>query len=165
MVEWWGRNWAQGNWGDLASLASLFITLIGFLITFWNLRKTRTEVKRIRSLFYSIDTLTELSATLAMMDELKFQHRKGEWDVILPRYSELRRKLVLIRNSDLPFTDFHQQVLQDTVTLLKSMEEDVEAALAHQSRYPDYSRLNRSLSEQMDQLAVVLAAFKRMAGG
>jgi hypothetical protein len=98
-------NWITENHiGDLASLAGVIISFIGFVVTVWNVRRSKSAAERAevaaneaRRVIRFYETVSEFSAAIAIMEELKRLHRLGATDVLLDRYAALRKALITVR--------------------------------------------------------------------
>src|SRR5262245_4673067 len=92
------------QWADLATLAGLVVSLLGFGLTIrgvW-IAKTASEAARdavtaaAKTLAHH-DMIADLSSATVIMDEIKRLQRHGSWAILPDRYSELRRRLVAIK--------------------------------------------------------------------
>jgi len=98
-------NWiAENHVGDLASLAGVAISVGGFIVTVWNVRRTRSAAERAeaaaneaRRVVRGYETVSEFSAAIAIMEEVKRLHRAGQIDMLLERYAALRKVLIGVR--------------------------------------------------------------------
>src|SRR3954451_18288780 len=97
--------------GDLASIAGVAISIIGFIITVVNVRRSKSAAERAeaaaneaRLLVRSYETVADFSAAIAIMDEIKRLHRTGQLDMLLDRYAALRKVLIGVRRLS-PMTD------------------------------------------------------------
>src|ERR1035441_1033775 len=97
------RAFFAENWGSIA-------TVLGFVVTIWTLVRTKTAAVAARQAAEAtkaqlsrVDTMTEFSSAIAIMDEIKRLHRVRAWELLPDRYSILRRLLASIQtlNPDL----------------------------------------------------------------
>jgi hypothetical protein len=163
-------TWA-GEWGDLASVADLFLSIFGFALTIfgvWRSKKSaqRAEeaVERMRKVILRSDTIADFSAVLTVMEEIKRLHRVNAWHLLPDRYSLLRRKLVTIRTANAGFSEEHQTALQSAVQHFTSIEQRVERSLASNTAPPNAAKLNQIVSAQIDRLEEVLTTLKANIG-
>lgn len=101
------------------------------------------------------ETVADFSATIALMDEIKRLHRAGQLDMLPDRYAALRKALIGIRKLSPSLDDEQDKVLQGAITTLSTTENAIEKAIASRSS-PDFVRLNRLFSREIDDLHAVL---------
>jgi hypothetical protein len=85
-----------GAWGDLASLAGLALTIWAVLKAKKAAEQARDAAQQVKERIASLDTLADVSAAIAILDEIKRLQRLGAWQVVLDRYSILRRHLIRV---------------------------------------------------------------------
>src|SRR3954465_4550308 len=90
--------------GDLASIAGVVISVIGFVATLVNVARSRSAAVRAeqaanaaRRMIRSYEGVAELSATVTLMDEIKRLHRAQQLGMLPDRYATLRKALIGIR--------------------------------------------------------------------
>jgi hypothetical protein len=97
--------------GDLASIIGVFISIIGFIVTIFNVLRSKSAAKqaeqaalKIREDIKRIDIVAEISAAKGAIDEIKRLQRQEAWEILPDRYSALRTLLISIKSSnpDLP---------------------------------------------------------------
>ncbi len=71
------RHWAA-QWGDLASIAGLGLTIVGFVVTIVGIRRSRAAAEAAQlaaeatqASIAQYDAIADLSAATAIMDEIK----------------------------------------------------------------------------------------------
>ena len=166
ILDWIGAN----HVGDLASVAGVAISIIGFFVTVWNVRRSKSAAERAevaaneaRRLVRSYETVADFSAAITIMEEIKRLHRTGELDMLLDRYAALRKVLIGVSRVS-PLIDPEQsRKIQSAITTLGTLENLIEGCRANQSP-PDFVRLNRLLSRDIDNLHAVLVDMQ-IAGG
>jgi hypothetical protein len=148
--------------GDLASIAGLIISVIGFIATLWNVRRSRRAAERAeasaneaRLLVRTYQSVADFSAAIAIMEEIKRLHRTGQADMLLDRYAALRKVLVGVRRLSLMIDDEKDQLIQSAIATLTSIEGVVERSRA-EGTTPNFVRLNRLLSKEIDGLHSIL---------
>ena len=94
IIQWITEN----HVGDLASIAGIFITIIGFCVTLWNVWRSRSAAERAemaaneaRRMIRSYETVAEFSSAITLMEEIKRLHRSRQLDMLPDRYSALRK--------------------------------------------------------------------------
>jgi hypothetical protein len=95
---------AKNHLGDLASLAGVAISIVGFGATLWNVRRSKSAAERAeaaaneaRRAMRTYQTVADFSAGIAIMEEIKRLHREGRIDPLLDRYAALRKALIGVR--------------------------------------------------------------------
>ena len=152
--------------GDLASIGGVAISIIGFLITVWNVRRSKSAAERAeaaandaRRMIRGFETLSDLSAAIAIMEEIKRLHRVGQIDPLLDRYATLRKTLTDVRKMSPSVNQAMDQTIQSAITTLATMEMVVERARAAHTR-PNFVQLNQLLSQEIDELHEVFVDMK-----
>jgi hypothetical protein len=153
---------AENRVGDLASLAGVAISIGGFIVTIWNVRRSRSAAERAeaaaneaRRVMRGYQTVSDFSAAIAVMEEIKRLHRVGQIEPLLDRYAILRKALVGVRKLAPSLTQAMDREIQAAITTLATMEDVLERASSEGSS-PDFPELNRLLSRDIDRLQVIL---------
>ncbi len=111
----------------------------------------------------SYETVADFSAAIVIMEEIKRLHRTGQLDMLLDRYAALRKTLIGVRRLS-PMTDESKETLiQSAITTLSTIEGVVEKSRAD-GTLPNFVRLNRVLSNDIDRLHAVLVDMTISAG-
>lgn len=160
-------NWITENHiGDLASVAGVIISLIGFAVTVWNVRRSKSAAERAEAAAHEArrgiriyETVSEFSAAIAIMEELKRLHRLRASDMLLDRYSALRKALITVRRLSPSMDEGIGTKIQNAVTSLAVMEHQLETSRSRGSS-PDFVRLNRVLSRDIDELHAILVEMR-----
>ena len=77
-------EWVESNSvGDVASLVGVCISLIGFAVTLWNVRRSRTAAQRAeeaarktRRSIRILESVYDFAAAISMLEEIKRLHRE-----------------------------------------------------------------------------------------
>ena len=95
------KYYVTHNIGVFVDIFGLLLTIIGFAITIFGVFRAKGAAQRadeatrnLKSMMLRIDTVADLSAAMAVMDELKRLHRDDDWTLLPERYSTLRRTLI-----------------------------------------------------------------------
>lgn len=90
------RNWAA-NWGDIASVVGLLLTVLGFVVSIVSILRTKSVAEGVRSAVGQVSkqlaqkgAISDLASAISTMDELKRLQRSSAWAALPDRYSELR---------------------------------------------------------------------------
>lgn len=157
--------------GDFASIVGLIVALIGFAITIINVIKSRQasdaaseSVARVREDLKRMETVSDFSAALASMEDIKRLHRDNAWQLLPERYSNLRKLLISIRQDRHNLSDDDKAKIQSAITKLSTMENNVDKHL-HVDEYKiDIPKINSIITRQIDQLNVVLVRLRNDIG-
>jgi hypothetical protein len=154
---------AKYHLGDLASIAGLMVSVIGFFVTIaqvWrSVRASELAQKAAESAKSSIlafETAVDIGSAIERLEELKAAHRQDEW---LPkRYAELRRKLIDVRTVG-KLNELQGEKIQAAVVDLRDMEDAAERFHRTGTSKPN-TKLNGRIAHHIDELTVVLAQLK-----
>jgi hypothetical protein len=160
-------TWVSGNKiGDLASIAGVVISLVGFAVTIWGVIRskdaaTRAEqaAKDTRDKIRLLDTVVDFSAAISTLEEVKRMHRSNEWALLPERYAAIRKLLISLRTSGPPLTDEQNVTIQGALANLREMEAHVERARESQT-VPKSAKFNVLVSTDIDNLLTVLNELK-----
>ena len=162
----------EQHWGDVASVAALVVTIVGFVVTIWNVVRSRgaaekaeEAARRARDTMQHFDTIAEVSGAVVTMEEIKGLHRNKEWHVALYKYDQLIKKLIAIRESDLPLPDDHRASMTGAIVQLRGICKKLERCVEGPSPPPNVAKLNDILSNQADTLAEVFSKIRSTSGG
>jgi hypothetical protein len=155
--------------GDLASIAGVAISVVGFGVTLWNVSRSKSAAERAeaaaneaRLLMRSYQTVADFSAAIAIMEEIKRLHRTGQLDVLLDRYAALRKILIGVRKLAPSVDEAMENQIQSAITTLATMEDLIEKCRSDGTS-PNFVRLNRLLSRDIDALHSVLVDMTAIA--
>jgi hypothetical protein len=161
------RTWAT-QWGDIASVLGVLLTILGFTATIIGVWRSKSAAEQAseaaaatRQSMAHYDAIADLSSATAIMDEIKRLQRYRAWAVLPDRYSELRRRLVTIKASNVQVTETQRQTLQATVETFADLERRIEHAVAVNTAPPNPAKLNDIVSAQIDEVQVVLLSLQR----
>jgi hypothetical protein len=161
------QNWAA-QWGDLASVVGLLVSLIGFAITIAGVRRAKGAAEQARQAAIATresiahyDAIADLSAAMTMMDEIKRLQRHAVWAALPDRYSDLRRRLITIRNSRAHLSEVQRESLQLAIEEFAEFERTADRA-AMTGRSPrDLLKLNETVSVRIDEVHALLLSLQR----
>jgi hypothetical protein len=159
-------NWIVSNHlGDFASIAGIFITIIGFIITINSIMKSRNAVAKVRQDISKIDITTQLSSTIAIIDEIIRLQREAAWDVVQDRYRQVRRSILEIKMIDLPMVKSLQPDLQDSIAQIKAIENLLmKSKLSQTMLEPKLPVIHVVLTNTSDRLTELLQSIKTEIG-
>lgn len=167
-VAWIPEGLAQfwwDHWGDLASVAGLIISIVGFWLAVRAARQAKDAAEKAWQAVVRSETIADFSAAITIMEEIKRLHRfPGAWPVWLERYSALRQTLLSIRGANPGLSNKDKAAIQGALQHCANFESEVEGALASHEDLPGPAQMNRILSKQVDKLSEILAILKRDIG-
>jgi len=152
------------NAGDVASIIGLSIVVIGFAITIFTLWRTKRVVIKVREDIAWTDTVQELAAVQAAMEEIKRLHRTKSWELLPERYSALRKSLISIRGANPDLSDGHKMILQKGIQHFAGLERQVERSIMTGEELPNVAKLNNIVSNQLDSIQEVLVEIRKRIG-
>lgn len=161
MISWIISN----HLGDLASIVGIFITIIGFLITIINVIKSKNAVIKVRQDISKMDIVTELSSTIAAIDEIVRLQRESAWTVVQDRYGQVRRSILEIKMINLPSVTSVQSKLQDSISQLRQIEHFLmKSKLSQVELEPKLPIIHNILTSTSDRLTELLQSIKNEIG-
>ncbi len=97
--------------GDLASLSGLLITVVGFGLALWRIRKSeraadqaRRAADSVRQQILEMNAVQGLNDAMRTLEDIRRLHRIKAWPVLPDRYTSLKRDLIAIRGRTPSFT-------------------------------------------------------------
>ena len=152
--------------GDLASVAGVAISVIGFLVTIIGVFKSQGAAERAeqaaketRESIRLLDSVVDFSSAISTLEEIKRMHRQGNWALLPDRYATIRKLLIALRNSGEALTDAQGAVIQSALVNLRSIEAQVERSLRNADTLKP-ARFNALISDDVDNLVAVLTQLK-----
>jgi hypothetical protein len=160
------------NWGNIASVLGLFVSVFGFYYALIGLRESRDAsvnaknaavraeeaARSTRDRIYIAETIANCSAAISILDEIKRLQREASWTLLLERYSAVRR---ILQGIDPQVSDSHRVILQGALTQLGDLETKIDKVVISGKTPPNITRLNEVVSRQSDKLYEVLMALKQ----
>lgn len=146
---------------DWASIIGLLVSIVGFILTVWNVRESKAAAVLAREASEAArdevlrgNAIFDLAKAVTTMEEIKRLQRQGAWLVLPDRYSSVRTALTSIRASKPDLSDDGNAAIQGAVSQFRALEKKVESANAS----GDYtslkvSTLNDIVSQQIEKLS------------
>jgi hypothetical protein len=139
----------------------LVITIIGFALALWRIRKSQTAAEQARNIAESVrdqilqmNAVQELHTAIRNLEDLRRLHRSKAWSSLPDRYTSLRMELIAIRGRTPTLTTEQRSSIQSAIQQLSNLEDEIENAIA-ENRDPA-PRLIITVSKQIDRLAILL---------
>ncbi|HEV2200600.1 MAG TPA: hypothetical protein VGR73_12325 [Bryobacteraceae bacterium] len=149
------------HWGDLASVVGLVIVIWASLSAKNAAEQARGAARQVKDRIATLDTLADVSAALAIMEEIKRLQRAGAWQVALDRYSTLRRHLVRIEQINPALTGAQRQNVARSIVQLRTVEAKVESGISAGAADLNLADVNLVVSREIDRMERVMIAIKQ----
>ncbi len=161
----WTRNhqggsvaWIEDNWGNLASAVGLGVSVIGFGIAIYQIRRSRAAAvaareaaQEARAALARNLTIADLTRVRERIQSIKDLHVSQQWQRAWDRYQDIRELLVEIRTRHQNLTASQRRIIQNAIRQIRAMEEAVQTTLIDNSR-PDMREFNQMLSNVQSTL-------------
>ena len=161
---------ANNHLGDLASIAGVVISIIGFIIAIWNILRSKSAAERAQKAaeethgaIRKYETVSEISAAVTKMDEIKRLQRAGNIEHLPDRYADLRKILITVRSLAPELTDGQQTIIQEALTTLTSVEAHIDKCNA-KGLPLNIAKINKLISQDEDALQAVLVDLRNQIG-
>ena len=156
------RDVLATHWGDVASLAGLALTIWAVLKAKKAAEQARDAAQQVKERIAGLDTLSDVSAAITIMDEIKRLQRLRAWPLVLDRYSVLRRHLVRIEQLNAGLTEEQRTQIARSIAQFRIIEAKVErATVTDQLAQIDSAAFNRTISDRIDELEGIMTAIKQ----
>lgn len=160
-------NFFAENWGNLASVAGLVVSLVGFAIAIWQIRRSRNAADAAREAAVEARaaigrnlTIEDIARASESIQSLKDLHQSESWERALDRYPVVRRMLIGIRERHPRLMNAQDTALQNAIGQLGIMEARLKAAIRDQ-RPPLTAHFDTILSEAQAALDEAGAQLQR----
>lgn len=157
--------------GDLASMAGLLVSVVGFALTIWGVMRSKGAAERAeqaaaetRQTIRLLDTVVDFTTAIGALEEIKRLHRTANWPLLPERYTTIRRLLVTLRTTNPHMTSNQRNVVQSALANLIVIENLVEKGLVNPGSL-NAAKFNSSISNDIDNLLAVLTELKMAKAG
>ena len=147
--------------GDLASLLALLITIIGFAVALWRIRKSETASEQARRAAESVrEQILQMNAfqgvggAIRILEDIRRLHRLDAWPVLPDRCTSLKQELLAIKGRTPMLTDDQRSTIQGVIQQVSLIERKAEDAIGGDK--PAVNRINYIVTKQIDELASLL---------
>jgi len=152
----------KDHWGDLASIVGLVLTLW----VSWRAKRAaeqaRDAAQQVKARISNLDMLAEISSALATLDEIKRLQRLAAWELVLDRYTVVRRHLVRVEQMNHGLTQLQLSEIGKAIGQFRIIETTVERAKANATQGSiDHAKLNGIIASQADSLEKIMIAIKQ----
>jgi hypothetical protein len=135
LVDWLVR-W---HVGDLAGLAGLVVSIAGFTIAIWQIRraksvseKVQVSVAGVRKELEQRNITVDLGELFRELEEIKHLHRLDIPEVSPRRYTSIRRKLIEVRGTSSVLSPKQRTVLQESISQFSALEKFLDSSESDQ---------------------------------
>lgn len=162
----------EHHWADVVSIIGFPLAIWGIVLAINDARKAKSaaemaqaEVRKLRQTLLRLDSVANLADAVAIMDEIKRSHRNDLWDnLLLDRYSALRRKLIAVKISNVDIHKDYAPAIQNAIVQFRRIESQVELSLKGTVDRLTTAKLNAIISMETDKIDAVLNAMKQDIG-
>ncbi|MCO7506310.1 MULTISPECIES: hypothetical protein [Pseudomonas] len=157
--------------GDYAGILGLIVSVIGFI---WTVRaavssrdaalQTKAVVQDIRNDMRRTETVSDFSAAVAIMEEIKRLHRLQSLELLPDRYSQITKFLIGVRSANPLLTEDEHKVIQSAITQFSALERLIDGCLAKTTQL-DTAKVNGLVSKQLEAVHGLLVSMKSKIGG
>jgi hypothetical protein len=160
------------HWGDLASVAGFVVSGLGVWVAAWQAWKARNAAEGARRAAQSardtmahVDAVSQLTAIVAKIEEVKTLIRGNLWHPIPDRLATARTQCGQVAAAIRQTTDAERRDLTATLAQLRYIEEDIDRSLAQQQPPANGLEMIVVLNKQADRLHQILATVRRKSEG
>jgi ribosomal protein S13 len=148
--------------GTVASIIGLPLTIGGFALALWQIRKTRSASESakkaadaVRQQLLQMNAIQEIGAAIRALEDIRRLHRHKAWEALGDRYTSLKLILISVKGRTPNLREDQKTKIQATIQQLTTIEGQVESAVAGADE-PEVDRINSVISKQIDRLGQVL---------
>ncbi len=162
----------EHHWAGVFGIIGFPLAIWGIVLAINDARKAKSaaetaqaEVQKLRQTLTRLDSVANLADAVAIMEEIKRSHRNDLWDnLLLDRYSALRRKLIAVKISNVDIHKDYEPAIQAAIVQFRKIENQVELSLKGTADRPTTAKLNAIISAETDKIDAVLNAMKQDIG-
>lgn len=163
----------QNGIGDYASIIGIIITIVGFGVTLFQVYRSKSaslqakdSVEQFQKDVLKYKTVSDLSEIIAIVNEIKELNRQHEWKLLIYQYSDLKRKLIETRRTNVELSKFQNQKIQDMIFIISDIGDKVEDIVNKKLNVDEFNvtKINRIISDRADGLYEILIELKEMRG-
>jgi hypothetical protein len=129
--------------GFLVSVVGFAITIVGVRRALGAAEQARQAAVAARESIAHYDAVADLSSAMAVMDEIKRLQRSGNWPLLPDRYSELRRRLVAVRESHAQLSESQRQTMRAAIDTFRGSEKLIERWISEGDDATEFGRPQR----------------------
>lgn len=158
-------NFFVENWGSLASLAGILVTLFFSYGAKKAARAAEQAAKDARSRLINLDYFSELQRLISLSDELYNFLEQNEWRLVSDRASALRNSAAVISSADgIYFSEETRERLRVAAVQFKNIAAGADRAADPNQATPDHLRYRRIVADQKESFSLAAEELKRILG-
>lgn len=146
-------DFLQNNWGNLVGVFGVIISLGGFAIAIWQIRKAKSSAQaaeiasnQTRESIVRVLSVGDLRRAIELIQRIKDFHRDQRWEVSLQHYQILRATLTDIRER-LPETMSEvRMTLRNSIPQISVIENNVDRAIREDTEPSGINNFNSRLN-------------------
>ncbi|MCU1051147.1 hypothetical protein [Stenotrophomonas maltophilia] len=153
---------------DYLSLIGFAVTIIGFVVTIIVSSRAKKAADLAKesavaatSAMRRLDVIADIATVLQLIEELKRLQRSGAFDLLPERYSGVRSRVILIRESGMVSTEPNMSALQDVVSRVSALEQAYDGDGCFLNQSGRLVKSNKSLSICSESLIGLTERIKR----
>lgn len=158
-------------WADIVSLIGFPLALIGLWVAIRETKKSKSAavaagiaVEKVRKDISLINTVSEFSSAIAILDESKRLIRHNTFAPLPDRLTQARLLLILIREKTKNLTEDQKICFQDAISDLSILEKKIEEIISKSGPLKNAPAVNENISNHIDKLYIVLISIKESIG-
>lgn len=152
--------------GSWASIAGVFISLVGFGVTIFNVRKSKSAAvaaeiaaRKAQNALKGIDAISEISMAIERLEGAKSQVSQNNGLFLAELFSRVRRRLISAKDSNENLTLESLEILKTSIRRTRSLENKIYQHVEEGTRL-DILKTNKALSIIMDDLHILQVSLK-----
>lgn len=151
---------------DWASILSLGVAIIGFTVTLVKVAKSTTAseaaklaAERATNKINLLETVHDLSTLLSILEAIKTDVRRKNFESLPEKLSNVRKSLIGIRAKYTNLSESDQSTIQSAITQFRSLEQKIDIEIEENSEIK-IGTTNHLFSLHIDQLYAVLSTIR-----
>lgn len=143
---------------DAAAVCGLIFAFIAYRRSVTTEAAAMAAANEMRSMLVRHGGISDCTAVIKLLDEIRRHVRAANWAVVPDRYSEARRTLIVLRATNRSLTKDHQRKIQAVITHCLTTEELIDSCLGNPLLpMPEVAGLNRIIGHHADDLQRILS--------
>jgi negative regulator of replication initiation len=154
--------------GSVSSILGVIISLAGFGLTLYNVRRSRTAANdarraasEARDNIKRYTTVSDLSEAVRAMKEIKQLHRSEEWVLLPDRYDNLRELLISIKTNNRYLSSEEAKSIQGMIASIADIERRLDEARQKKTAPYQIPEVNHWINKKSETLYQTLVALTR----
>lgn len=150
--------------GNIASILSLVIAVVGFGATIYQTTQSRKAAEQARDRVLDLNALVGVDSAIRVLGDIRRLHRLEAWEALPDRYTSLMMDLRAIRTRTPTLSLEHRTRIQEVIAQIAVIERQVER-IVNGKIEAEVASLNITVTRQINRLADLLVELQsRMQG-